>query len=408
MIESYVQRPNGTVRYIVIDIDISKKILLKNERGSEVYDAYLKKAENLARKILKIYKSFGMQGYLEYSGCRGYHVWILFAEWIQVRYANMFCDLLHKKLKPEEDEINLEYFPNKTRIKSGKLGQTIKLPCGYHSVSGERSYFIEENGSKVTDLNLFFDNMARYSLQELKKVLSVNAEIDEKESKKIVDEDLSAFPKASGNVLEVLKKCSLMRYLCQKAAKTGYLTHFERLSILYVFGHLGEDGRQFVHQVMSLTLNYQYNSTEKFIRKIPEKPISCIKLQSQYRQITAEYGCSCTFKRSKNCYPSPVLHVISLSNNIESDITIPISRTMSKENEKKVINELNIHKKAQGLAEKILSLKKQKRSLDVSVAKLEKELGNLYDSVQIDCLEIEMGMLVRRKKETGVEWVIEI
>lgn len=81
---------------------------------------------------------------------------------------------------------------------------------------------------------------------------------------------------------------------------------------------------------------------------------------------------------------------------------------MSKENEKKVINELNIHKKAQELTEKILSLKKQKRSLDVSVAKLEKELGNLYDSVQIDCLEIEMGMLVRRKKETGVEWVIEI
>lgn len=90
--------------------------------------------------------------------------------------------------------------------------------------------------------------------------MAANAEIDEEESKKIVDEDLSAFPKASGNVLEVLKKCSLMRYLCQKAAKTGYLTHFERLSILYVFGHLGEDGQQFVHQVMSLTLNYQYNS----------------------------------------------------------------------------------------------------------------------------------------------------
>ena len=199
-----------------------------------------------------------------------------------------------------------------------------------------------------------------------------------------------------------------MRYLCQKAAKTGYLNHFERLSILYVFGHLGEEGAQFVHQVMALTLNYQYNSTEKFIRKIPDKPISCIKLRSQYRQITAEYGCSCTFKRTKNCYPSPVLHVIALSNDIESDITIPTSRTMSKENEKKVLNELNIHKKAQELAEKILSLKKQKRSLDASVGKLERELGNLYDSANIDCLEIEMGLLVRRKKETGVEWVIEI
>lgn len=86
---------------------------------------------------------------------------------------------------------------------------------------------------------------------------------------------------------------------------------------------------------MSLTLNYQYNVTEKHIRKIPEKPVSCIKLRSQYKQITAEYGCSCNFKCSQNCYPSPVLHVIALSNDVEPNITIPTSRTINEESKRK-------------------------------------------------------------------------
>ena len=55
---------------------------------------------------------------------------------------------------------------------------------------------------------------------------------------------------------------------------------------------MGDEGREFVHTVMAFTLNYQYDTTEKFILKIPEKPISCAKLREQYKLITAEYGCS--------------------------------------------------------------------------------------------------------------------
>ena len=165
-----------------------------------------------------------------------------------------------------------------------------------------------------------------------------------------------------------------MCYLCQKASETGYLTHFERQSVLYVSGHPSEGGKQFMHQAMSMTLNYKYNTAEKFIRRIPEKPVSCVRLGSRYKKITAEYGCSCTLKRSINCNPSPVLHAIALSKDVENGITIPTSRTVSRENGQGVISELNIHKKAQEPAEKILEMRKQKRGLDLSVAKMEREL----------------------------------
>lgn len=403
---TYVQRPNNTVRYIVTDIDVSKKVLLQNERGSVEYKAYLEKALHRACEVVGLYREFGITGYIEYSGGRGYHVWLVMTEWIPVRYANMLCDVIERRLGKAEEGIGIEFFPNKTRLKPGKFGQTIKLPWGFHIRTGERSYFLDENGKKETNVNLFLDSMAKNSLGALKKILAVNLQENDHTGEKRIDIDLSAFRDAPENVHKVLKGCSLMGYLCNKVTQTGYLTHFERLSVLYVFGHLGEEGKQFVHTVMSYTLNYQYNTTERFIRRIPDKPISCVKLREQYKQITAECGCNCDFRRSKNCYPSPVLHAILLSNDLQKDITIPISRTVT--NEKKIVDELNVHKKAQELAGKILELKKQKRSIDASVLKIEKELEKLFDLVGADCLEIELGMLVRRKKDAGYEWLIEI
>ena len=93
---------------------------------------------------------------------------------------------------------------------------------------------------------------------------------------------------------------------------------------------------------------------------------------------------------------------------MQEDITIPASRSLTTEKEKTVIDELNVHKKAQELVGRILELRKQQRAIDKNVAKVERELEKIYDSVGTDVPEIEMGMLVRRKKADGYEWVIEI
>lgn len=124
--------------------------------------------------------------------------------------------------------------------------------------------------------------------------------------------------------------------------------------------------------------------------------------------ITAEYGCSCNFKRTKDCYPSPVLHAIKSSEEVSGDVTIPTSRTLTKAKEKKVVEEINIHKKVQELASRIIEMKKQRRGVDRAIQKTENELEKIYDQAGVDCLEVDMGLLVRRKKEYGYEWLIEI
>ena len=406
---TYVQRPNGTSKYVVFDIDISKKILLQYDYGSSEFNAYKQNAAEHASKLCKILQRMGMTGYIEDSGFRGYHVWVFFTGWIPVRYINRFTECVQKELGDSGDGITMEVFPNSARIRTGKFGQKIRLPLGVHIRTGNRSYFVDVQFRPITDYKDYFSGMAKFSLNAVQKVLGMYLpETKEQEKYKEVDTDLEKFGTLPETVRIVLEKCSLMRYLCQKAASTGYLSHFERMSILHVFGHMGDEGREFVHTVMAFTLNYQYDTTEKFILKIPEKPISCAKLREQYKLITAEYGCSCNFKRTKNCYPSPVLHAIKNSGEEESGITVPISRTISKAKEEKVYEELNIHKQTEKLAQRIIELKKQKRGLDRSIRKTEEELQKIFDNAGIDCLEIAMGLLVRRKKGEEYEWLIEL
>lgn len=405
--DTYVQRPNSTVRFIVYDVDISKRILLQYGSDSEAMKGYLQKALDQTVRIKTELSHMGIQSYIEYSGSRGYHLWIFLTEWIPTRYANMLNDIIETKVQ-KDDDVQIDFYPNKTRIKDGRYGQAIKIPYGIHAKSGKRSYFLDEGGHPVMEIDSFVDGAGKTALSDIKKVLASTADPVEGLEKKEVDSDLSAFGDIEPEITKVLENCNLMRYLCQKSVKTGYLTHFERLTVLYVFGHIGEEGRNFIHKVMSFTLNYKHGVTEHFISKRPEKPVSCVKLRDQYKQQTAEFGCSCVFKKDKNCYPSPVLHAISFSPDTRVQVTLPASRTLSKEKENRVKAEMNIHTKAQELAGKILECKKQRRSIDRDISKLEKELGSIFDAQGIDSLELQIGLLTRRRTDNGVEWVIEI
>ena len=413
---TYVRRPNNTAKYLVLDFDVSKKVSLKYSTESPEFAQYMKQCFQVMAETWKELSRMGLQSYVEYSGGRGYHIWIFFTEWIPVRYIQALSEIIVEKTeKVQAEEINVEYFPDDRKLRAGKTGQSIKLPLGLHPKSGQTGYFLDEGFRQVTELSVYLKNIAKSSLPAVKRIIGLFGGQKKNEvgagsdREMILDRELDGFGKLSAEVRTVLEHCSLMCYLCQKARKTGYLSHFERQSILYVFGHMGEEGGEFVHQVMAYTLNYQYQVTDRFLRKLPEKPVSCIKLREQYRQITAEIGCTCNFKRTKNCYPSPVLHALKSTDVSDSQITIPSSRTLSKEKEKTVYQEINVYRKVQELAEKILEMKRQKRGIDKNIAKVERELEHIFDGMQADCLEIEMGLLCRRQKKDGsYEWLIEI
>ena len=404
---SYLQRSNHTVKYMVFDLDISKKTLMEIGENETLFHQYMEKVREKTASITAVLKQMGMHGYIEYSGYRGYHVWVFFSEWIAVKYVNLLQDIIIAKAGTKEAEgIVLESFPNKAKIKENQFGQTMKLPWGILYISGNRTYFVNQYFEKIENQKEILQGVSEYGVSELKRIIAANSSeqfYKKTEEKRFELEELGQLPE---EVEIVLKNCGLQSYLCMKAKKTGYLTHYERLTILYVFGHLGEIGKEFVHTVMSFTLNYQYAVTERYIHKLPDKPISCIKLREQYKQVTADVGCNCNFKRTKDCYPSPVLHAVKELGTSKGNITIPTAKKVTKEKEQELYEELNIHKKTEELVEKLIELKKQSRGVEKAIKKQEEELGRIFDHAKVDSMELEMGFLMRRKVEDGYEWVI--
>lgn len=92
----------------------------------------------------------------------------------------------------------------------------------------------------------------------------------------------------------------------------------------------------------------------------------------------------------------------------ECDITIPLVRQVSEAKKTKIYDELNVQKKIEEQAEKLIELKKQYRGVLKSVKKCEESLCRYFDDARIDSIELEMGILVREKTENGYEWKIEI
>ena len=70
--------------------------------------------------------------------------------------------------------------------------------------------------------------------------------------------------------------------------------------------------------------------------------------------------------------------------------------------------EINAGAKAQSIAEKMMELRKQRRNIDKTLRKYEKELADIFDDSQTDSMEIKTGLFVCRKNGEKTEWVIEL
>lgn len=118
----YQVSKTNTVKWLCLDIDY----------GDETADAALR----LGREI---YKLFGSDKFLiEFSGSKGYHVWLFFDTPLPAGYAMSLGHMLSQRIEVPAGAA-IEIYPKQT---SRKLtGNAVKLPLGVHQKSGNRCMF---------------------------------------------------------------------------------------------------------------------------------------------------------------------------------------------------------------------------------------------------------------------------
>ena len=183
---------------------------------------------------------------------------------------------------------------------------------------------------------------------------------------------------------------------------TDYIVDYaERVTLLYTFGHLGQEGEDFLHKVISNCINYDHEYTEKKIRKMKPCPISCPKIREKHEEIALDLGCNCLFNIPPGGYPSPILHALSQPKAWPPQ-SLTAGITVAREN-KVIPDDINAKLKT------YIELRKQLSGVEKSIERIEEAMGSYFDKAGTDSLTTEYGVLERRKKAGNkCEWVIKL
>lgn len=379
----YISRIDNTVNFLVIDIDIKKSYLEKNITEDE-FNNLEKIAHDFSFKIKNYAESLNIPMYIENSGYKGRHCWVFFSKPIKSIMAIKLAKILLERFTIPE-EISVEIFPKNTNIKPNSLGSLVKLPFGIHKKTGKFSYFFDENNKPYYDQVEFINQIKRVSKEEILKIV---------ENKQFVNFEIPE------NLKNLINKCNVLKYLYNKAKNEGELNHQERLVILYTFGHLNEEGKNFIHYIMSKCNNYDFKYTQKWINKLDKfkNPISCVKIREWLNYITPSVGCYCDFNLKQNQYPTPILHInpefSKDSNNIKTNLL----------NEEVIMNK-DYYEKVNDLLKEYLESKKEKRLIEEKIKNLEDEIIGIFEKEKVDSIETEYGKL-RIIKENNKNYLI--
>jgi len=390
----YVSRVDNTVNFLSFDIDLKKDSASKQENSTKSrYEGTLE----AANRIKEHCKSLEISAYIERTGGRGHHCWVFFSEPLKASLVRDFGKLILKNIGELPKNVDIEMFPKQDNVFSQGLGSLIKLPLGIDKKTGKRSFFVQEEGDLDSDQGSLVENIRSFSKGEILKSLKG-----------------SQFPFTISTVGEncnkLLEECNVLSFLFNKAKENHELRHTERLVILYTFGHLGDEGKTFIHYIMSLCANYNYNYTQKWINRLDKNknPISCPKIRDWLSDITGALGCFCKFDLKKGEYPTPVNYVranfLSVNNEITEVEEVKMENNFNKKavptttyiqadglSEVKVADDFN--GKITALLDEYLRLKKNEREVEKEVKDCKESIRKLLEEAHQDAIKTDFGTL---------------
>ena len=278
----------------------------------------------------------------------------------------------------------------------------IKIPLGIHKKSHNRTYFLKENEDP-------YDNQLAFLRQVEKVPLDRIFAITGHEGPKLfyTQEERKPEDATGGTVTKQIQKilqgCEAVKYLASKAETTNYLNHRERIALLQTFGFLGDAGLDFLREIMKHCVNYNQNTTERYLAKIMSKPISCGRIREDMMHITPFLRCDCRFRKSLGFYPAPLLYAqpnFFKKDNFRNEPTYntekPASKTSPLEGEVEV------------LIEKIKNFRLQQKGIERSRKRCEARLNDIFDQLKTDNIETKLGNVTRENENGTVTWSIKL
>jgi len=387
----YLVDEKDQVHLAVIDIDIDHQALAEyagdESRLNELYQLTQKGATDIAA----ICDELGVPVIIEDSGYKGRHLWFFFKTSISAKLARRFLRFICDKAGKPRAGIHREFFPYCDRVKTSGYGPLVKLPLGIHKRTNRRCFFLDREGKSLPDQLKALSEIRVISQRQIEDILLSYAPGRQFQKP---DSD------AGELVKRVLSGCMVIRYLANKSRDTHYLDHAERITLLYTLGHLGEEGKSYLHKVISNCINYDYEYTERQIRKMKPFPISCARIREKHENFALELGCDCNFKLPPKGYPAPILHALRGGHTWPAPTRVAISREVATDIDRNN-NDFN------ELIRRYIELKRQLAGIETSLRRIEEEMAAALKQRGKTTIETGFGIIQMKERENRVDWIIK-
>lgn len=384
------------VKWIMFDLDADKSYL-NDFHDPDVrawIDAALHKAASQLKDILSAYQ---VPVNMEFSGYKGYHLWVLLQDKISAAFARSFAQRVAAQVNLEGLPIHIEIFPKQSRISANSYGNLVKLPYGLHRLSGLSSSMLAEDGSlipfqdfirapKLISNQVFIS--ALYSLDPNFNILNgLSGNQEDYIQHENDDHGLPLpDPETDPEWLCLRQNCHAL-WSVDNLIKTRSILTVEQKNVLkFTAGYL-KQGPTIVNALLRRCSNLDPSDLMKSGFK--GNSISCAKIRSHLADVIDLNQCACDFSLSPGMYPTPILHLKKLS----SDATAAVQW-----------NEL----KLKDLIATYLKLKKEVNETLELLEQKEKQIMAAFDEIGVTEITSPWGVLRKTDQDGHVRLTLDL
>lgn len=280
----YQKNMDSTVKWICFDFDILKKHI-----NSQLYSSASLELNKSVQYFTNMLNEFDLPYLLEYSGNRGFHVWITLDELVTYKVAYLILQSILTKidLKYDHELIGIDLFP-KTPSPSDGVGSGVKMPLSLHKKSNKYSILLENNVllESNQDIIELTPELIKAQIEILKKHKSIDVPYIEKQMDIFIDLSYNDnYHQERIKTINIKEEFSLpsliihwkqhkpLKQLANKIEQKISIDNSERILIVGLLGNIycktkQDVAKKIIHSVLQKTDNYKYDTTEYAIKKL--------------------------------------------------------------------------------------------------------------------------------------------
>lgn len=313
---------SNRVKWIVFDLDVAKEYI--TDLNDPQFKCWIEGGfRNVLLDFRKLLEVYHISALYEFSGFKGYHVWLLFEDEISAGLAQGIARKLAAQIDLGSYPFCLEIFPKQTRISQANFGNLVKLPGGVHKLTGLRSYFVEALEDKLLPMSISdaVKSVPLISTEQLMNLVhSLQPDFSTKEGQPLTVQNAgtqnlevpAGDPLSDPQWLWMKERCSILRGICQTIEVSRELSNNQKKVITYTVGMLPQG----VAIVNALLQNCRSLLASDLLKsQLKGNPMSCNKIRAYLANEANLEPCNCDFSALNSGYDTPLLH---LSNYVQS------------------------------------------------------------------------------------------